>query len=40
MASKSDVLKAESTFFSALVKVRLDELERLLTDDFSLADLI
>jgi hypothetical protein len=39
MASQSDVLKAESAFFSALVKARIDELERLLTDDFSLADL-
>ena len=39
MASQLDVLKAESTFFSALVKSRTDELERLLTDDFSLADL-
>jgi hypothetical protein len=39
MASQSDVLKAESTFFGALVGTRVDELEKLLTEDFSLADL-
>ncbi len=32
-------MKAESTFFGALVEVRTDELELLVADDFLLADL-
>ncbi len=39
MPSQSEVMKAESAFFGALVEGRTDELELLLADDFLLADL-
>ena len=39
MPTQSEVMKAESTFFAALVEVRTEELEMLLADDFLLADL-
>jgi len=39
MPSQSDMLKAESTFLSALVEAGTDKLEMLLADDFLLADL-
>lgn len=39
MGSRADVLSAEGIFFGALVRAQTDELESLLTGDFSLADL-
>ncbi len=39
MPTQSEVMKAESAFFRALIEVRTDELEMLLNDDFLLADL-
>ena len=39
MANESDVLRAENVFFTALVEARTDVLDRLLEDDFTLADL-
>ena len=39
IGSHADVLTAEGNFFGALVRAQADELDTLLTDDFSLADL-
>ncbi|MGE5326804.1 MAG: nuclear transport factor 2 family protein [Deltaproteobacteria bacterium] len=39
MENQSDVLQAENTFFTGLVEARVNELDKLLADDFTLADL-
>jgi Domain of unknown function (DUF4440) len=39
MRSPADVLRAEKSFFDALVRPQAGGLDRLLADDFSLADL-
>ncbi len=39
IGSLAEVLRAEGAFFGALVRAQVDELDTLLTDDFSLADL-
>jgi hypothetical protein len=39
MRSPVDVLRVEKSFFDALVRAHAGELDRLLADDFSLADL-
>ena len=39
MGNPAEVLKVEGSFYDALVRAQAGELERLLADDFSLADL-
>lgn len=39
MGSHAEVLRADAAFFGALVRAQAGELDTLLTDDFSLADL-
>ena len=39
MGGPADVLSVENSFYKALVRAHAGELERLLADDFSLADL-
>ncbi len=39
MATQTEVLRAENAFFTALIEARVDDLEKLLDDEFTLADL-